>query len=499
MTGVGATAAMPTGPAAACIAADGTSLPGGEIEARAHALADELAALEVASLGLLADNGPDWLVADLAAQMASVPLVPLPLFFSLQQRRAALAAAGVGLLLTDQAGAAGELGYPLPQPAATGTLRGYAAGATAPKPAVLPAGTGKVTFTSGTTGEPKGVCLSNGHAWRVASALARALQGLGLRRHLCTLPLPVLLENIAGGYVSWLSGATLLAPPLASLGLAGAAGIDVRAFAAAVDRWQPHSLILLPQMLKAWVGALESGLSPPRSLRFVAVGGGKVAVATLERARRFGLPVYEGYGLSECASVVALNVPGADRPGTVGRALPHLRLSLARTGEIRVEGERFLGYLGGAEDPPPSGPFATGDLGAVDAGGFVSITGRCKNIYITSYGRNVSPEWPEAELTAEPAIAQAAVFGEAEPQSRAVLVPAAEGLGDDALAAAVRRANGRLPDYARVARWVRAAAAFTPANGLATANGRPRREAIHALHAAALAAAAPVDAEGAQA
>jgi long-subunit acyl-CoA synthetase (AMP-forming) len=475
---------------------DGLELSHGAVEQRALRLAEALSCLQVAALGLLAENGPDWVVADLAAQLAGIPLAPLPLFFTEEQMRAVLVDAGVDLLLTDRPDLAARLGFPAPREPADGALGAFAPlRQTGRVP--LPAGTAKVTFTSGTTGKPKGVCLSGAHAWRVADALARALDGVGMSRHLCVLPLPVLLENIAGANLAWLTGGDLILPPLASLGVAGGAGFDVGAFAAAVERWQPHSLILLPQMLKAWVAALEAGLAPPDSLRLVAVGGGKVATATLLRARELGLPVYEGYGLSECASVVALNVPGADRPGTVGRPLPHVTLGLSDEGEIVVAGERFLGYLGAGAPPP--GPLATGDLGAIDADGYVVITGRRKNIYITSFGRNVSPEWPEAELAAEPLIAQAAVFGEAEPQARAVLVPAVPGLEDAALAAAVRRANGRLPDYARIARWVRATAPFTAANGLATPNGRPRRDAIQSLHAAALAAAIPVQSEGAEA
>lgn len=496
MTSRGFERIVPAARGSGRVIGDGIEWPHAALEARASRLADTLSSLRVSVLGLVADNGPDWLAADFAARRAGVPLVPLPLFFTEEQMRAALVDAGADLLLTDRPDLAGRLGFARPQAAAAGAL-----GAFAPvretRRAALPAGTAKVTFTSGTTGRPKGVCLSNAHTWQVAGALAQALEGVGMARHLCALPLPVLLENIAGADLAWLTGGDLIAPPLASLGLAGGAGFDVLAFAAAVERWQPHSLILLPQMLKAWVTALEAGLVATRSLRLVAVGGGKVATATLLRARELGLPVYEGYGLSECASVVALNVPGVDRPGTVGRPLPHLRLGLSEEGEILVEGERFLGYLG--DGAPPPGPLATGDLGSIDPDGFVGITGRRRNIYITSFGRNVSPEWPEAELAAEPVIAQAAVFGEAEPQARAVLVPMAGGVDDAALAAAVRRANGRLPDYARIARWVRAAAPFTPANGLATPNGRPRRDAIQSLHAAALAAAIPVPSEGAEA
>ena len=103
--------------------------------------------------------------------------------------------------------------------------------------------------------------------------------------------------------------------------------------------------------------------------------------------------------------------------------------------------------------------------------------GRRKHVLITSYGRNVSPEWPEAELLAGPAIVQAAVFGEAQPQLCALVVPAA-GASASAVEAQVRAANARLPDYAQIGAWLPADAPFTPQNGLATSNGRARREAL---------------------
>jgi long-subunit acyl-CoA synthetase (AMP-forming) len=99
-------------------------------------------------------------------------------------------------------------------------------------------------------------------------------------------------------------------------------------------------------------------------------------------------------------------------------------------------------------------------------------------VLITSFGRNVSPEWPEAELVSGLAIAQAAVFGEARPGLCAVLVPKDVRASSDALAREVYEVNARLPDYARVRAWLRAEAPFTAGNGLATANGRPRRDAI---------------------
>jgi long-subunit acyl-CoA synthetase (AMP-forming) len=160
------------------------------------------------------------------------------------------------------------------------------------------------------------------------------------------------------------------------------------------------------------------------SLRFIAVGGAAVGVAAIASARAVGLPAYEGYGLSEGASVQTLNLPGADRPGSVGRALPHARLRVATDGEIEIAGSVMLGCLGepalvaesltegasGARDW-----WKTGDVGTIDGKGYVHVHGRRRNVLITAYGRNVSPEWVEMALTSQPAIAQAVVPGDGKP------------------------------------------------------------------------------------
>jgi acyl-CoA synthetase (AMP-forming)/AMP-acid ligase II/pyrroloquinoline quinone (PQQ) biosynthesis protein C len=411
-----------------------------------------LAELRPRVLGLLADNGPDWLALDLAAERAGIPLVPLPAFFTLEQMKHAAGASGMDALYTQSPATARALGF---EPAhSEGWYRRDAA------PVALPEGATKITFTSGTTGTPKGVCLGAAQQHALAQALAAAIKPLNLKRHLCLLPLPVLLENVAGARTALLAGAGCALPPLASVGLAGATGFDPLACLAAIEREEAESVILLPQMLLALTAALEAGAPRPARLRFAAVGGAKVARALIERARAAGLPAYEGYGLTECGSVVALNLPGADRPGSVGRPLAHVRVEIGEDREIVVSGER------------------TGDLGRLDGDGFLYVEGRRKHVLITSFGRNVAPEWPEAELTAGGAIAQAAVFGEARPSLCAVFVPRSAEVSDAAVEAELRRANARLPDYARIAHWLRAEAPFGPANGLATANGRVRRDAV---------------------
>lgn len=119
------------------------------------------------------------------------------------------------------------------------------------------------------------------------------------------------------------------------------------------------------------------------------------------------------------------------------------------------------------------------------------MRGRRGNVLITSFGRNVSPEWVEGALQDQAGIGVAVVYGEAQPTLSAVLWPARADLPDAALQAAVDAANAALPDYARVHRWTRAVRPFDAASGLATANGRPRRAAIFEAHAAALGAACP--------
>jgi long-subunit acyl-CoA synthetase (AMP-forming) len=238
---------------------------------------------------------------------------------------------------------------------------------------------------------------------------------------------------------------------------------------------QPESIVLVPELLRLLIRAAQGGHSLPRTLKFIAVGGAAVSRSLLDEASDLGLPVYEGYGLSECASVVCLNTPEHRRPGSVGRPLPHVRVGVDEQGQIIVSGAVMSGYLG---DAPQHGlnTVATGDLGEIDADGYVYVRGRTRNIFITSFGRNVSPEWVESELAHEPAIRHAIAFGEAQPAVSALLSPARPDIPADALQSAVERANSRLPAHAQIRSWVRMPDAPSFANGLLTANGRIRRE-----------------------
>lgn len=470
-------AATPRAPA---LAGAAETLDYATLQVRVASLARRLESDGPRVLGLLAENGIDWALADLAALAAGIPLVPLPTFFSPAQRAHVLASAGIDRVLTDRPDALGAAAAGPSRPF-HGSLESVPLHGTA---VPLPPGTAKITFTSGTTGTPKGVCLGREAMERVAVSLREASGAGPADRHLALLPLATLLENIGGLYVPLLAGACTRLLPGEAVGLAGSSGVDAGRMAAALAAGGATTTILVPQLLLALVAALKAGAPRPAALRYAAVGGAPVSPRLLGAATVLGLPVFEGYGLSECASVVAVNRAGDNRPGSVGRVLPHAQVALAQDGSLRVRGAGFLGYLGEAPRDPDDW-VDTGDLGRFAADGTLHLTGRRRNMFITAFGRNVAPEWVERELLLQPAIAQAAVFGEGRPFNAAVVVPR-DGAGEEAIAAAVAFANRDLPDYARVSAWVRAAAPFSVDNGQLTANGRPRREPIAAAYADAL-------------
>jgi long-chain acyl-CoA synthetase len=144
-------------------------------------------------------------------------------------------------------------------------------------------------------------------------------------------------------------------------------------------------------------------------------------------------------------------------------------------GEICVSGASFCGYVGG--ETAGAAEIRTGDIGRLDDDGFLYILGRRRNVFITSYGRNVSPEWVEAEFAKQPSIAQVSIFGEARPWNVGVIVPA-PGASPSEIQADLESVNQTLPDYARLGAWVIAQEPFSPGNGMLTANGRNRRTGI---------------------
>lgn len=446
-----------------------------------YRLALKLRKLRINTLGLDMDNGPIWVLFDLAAASMGITLVPIPPFFSNQQVQHCLQQAGVQAVISDnpelfKSRAVDAVANSWDQLSVmqqnVALINAFGDGAS------VPSEVAKVTFTSGTTGEPKGVMLPWERIEAVVESLASAVDVRKGDRHLALMPLSVLLENIAGLYVTLWTGATAVLPSLAETGLKGAAGLDATAMLGAVQSSNATSVILTPQTLQGLVETIEQGSAQPEQLRFIAVGGASVSTQLLARARRVNLPVFEGYGLSECASVTTLNTASKYKVGSVGRPLPHSKIRIADDGEVLVSGNLFAGYLGADAPQLENGWWHTGDIGYLDEDGFLYLSGRRRNIFITAYGRNVSPEWVERELVLEKPIIQAAVFGEAKPWNVAVIV-AMPGTAAGDLAASIARVNSTLPDYARVTRWIIADEPFTPVNRQLSGTGRIRRQAIY--------------------
>lgn len=413
-------------------------------------------------LALERDTGLDLCLAELALLGLDRPVVQLPAFFTPAQRSGALTAAGCDAILTQAGPGAKQLAAPF---AATGLTDHDS------RPQPLPAGTGRISFTSGSTGDPRGLCLGNDHLAASAAAVVdhagRAMAG----RHLAILPPGILLETVAGFYASMIAGGTYVAQPAADVGMARPFAPDFPAMVAAIQTHGITSLILVPEYLRGLVMTLEASGNRLPALTMVAVGGARVPLPLIERAVAVGLPVRQGYGLTECGSVVAFESGAENLRGSVGRSTGLHSISIAPDGEILIDGPAYLGTIGAPRAP---GPLHSGDIGRIDPQGRLWIEGRKSNLIVTSFGRNISPEWIEEALLAQPGIAQAMVHGDGLPAPAALLVPS----GPDAdLAAAVRAANASLPAYARIGDW-REVSHFTPGNGLLTGNGRLRRDAI---------------------
>lgn len=242
--------------------------------------------------------------------------------------------------------------------------------------------------TSGTTSEPKPVALTYGN-W-LASALGSAVAlGLDAReRWLCPLP----LAHVGGLSIllrSAIYGTTAVVherfEPEAVVG-------------ALMDSSAPTTMIsVVPTMLDR---LLDAGLREPPALRWALLGGGPIPGRLLDRARGAGVPTAPTYGMTEACSQIA----------TFGWPLPGTELEISPQGEVLVRGPT-VSRSALADD----GWLHTGDLGALEQGGRLALSGRLKDV-IVSGGENVSPLEVEEVLLAHPAVADVAVHGRSDPE-----------------------------------------------------------------------------------
>ncbi|MEU5721669.1 long-chain fatty acid--CoA ligase [Micromonospora sp. NPDC047738] len=149
-------------------------------------------------------------------------------------------------------------------------------------------------------------------------------------------------------------------------------------------------------------------------------GGAPLGTRLAHFFRGIGVNIAEGYGLTETAPAAAANLPSATRIGTVGRPLPGVTIRIEDDGEILISGDLvFQGYwhneAATAEALTSDGWFRTGDLGRLDEDGYLSITGRKKEIIVTAGGKNVAPAALEDQVRAHPLVSQCVVVGDRQP------------------------------------------------------------------------------------
>ena len=440
---------------------------------------------QVTCIAIYLSNSPAWIAFDLAAMFSGIVTVPIPHFFSTNQIEHLLQNASVDAIISDSGAKnnsifdsiefeSNSLVTVFNQPCCVKKLfKGN-------NSQELSQDCLKISYTSGTTGQPKGVIISVQQTDKVVDSLIKTLNPNADDRHLSALPFSLLLENVAGIYAILASGGCCLAPRFTELGLSGSSSLNAETFIHTIQSYQPTTMITVPAMAQALVQASKHFSIRIDSLRFVAVGGAPLSQSIINQAHDVGLPLFEGYGLTECSSVTALNTPDQYKTGSVGKPLPHVEIEISNDNEILVSGALCGGYLGDTSTNnlyQKTEKWATGDLGYLDDDGFLFVTGRKRTAYCTAYGRNVSPEWIERELVVHPKIKQALIYGDGRPFNLAIIVPI-QNANDEDLDSVISALNDQLPDYARIGHWLRASEAYNTHNQQLSAGGIIQRQQI---------------------
>ncbi|QDU80093.1 Long-chain-fatty-acid--CoA ligase FadD15 [Polystyrenella longa] len=283
-----------------------------------------------------------------------------------------------------------------------------------------------VIYTSGTTGPPKGVMLSHGNLITNANAVLSISEIHPQYVILSWLPYSHIYARTVDLYISQLvQGVIALAESVETL-------VDN------LREIQPHWMTSVPRFYeKLWssIERLPEEKRAPalkgifgRRLHHLASGGAPLPKQICETFNNLGVPLLEGYGLTETSPVIAFNRFGQVRPGTVGQAVPRVEIRIAEDGEILSRGPHIMqGYWQNHEATSKvivDDWFHTGDIGELDDEGFLKITDRKKDIIVTSSGKNIAPTEIERLLKMAPLIDQAVVYGDNRNFITAILVPA---------------------------------------------------------------------------
>lgn len=382
----------------------------------------------------------------------------------------------------------------------------------------------QIVFTSGTTGEPKGVVITHGNILANLEPIEREIQKY-LRYERIFHPLRFLdllpLSHVFGQFMG------IFVPPLIGATVFFLESITPSEIVHAISRERVSVLITVPRLLSAMRAMIEAemlerfgeavldqqaGLNQQmerakdehfawRWWRFrrihgrlgwkfwaIISGGATLAHDDEEFWRRLGFAVIQGYGLTETTSLVSLNHPFKLNHGSIGKALPGRELKLDESGEILVRGDSIAKtyWVNGRAVAAREGEWLrTGDLGAMDEAGNLYFKGRKKNVIVTAEGMNIYPEDLEAALRVDPAVRDCLVIGldnagNAEPC--AVLVIANQADGGSA-AQAVAEANSHLGTHQQIRRWI----VWPDSDFPRTSTQKPRQDLIAAYARAQLA------------
>jgi long-chain acyl-CoA synthetase len=287
-----------------------------------------------------------------------------------------------------------------------------------------------IVYTSGTTGKPKGVMLTHGNLLSNAEATLASSVVTPDDVLLSWLPYSHIYARTVDHYVSILSGATVCLAETPDTLLVNLAETQPT-WMTAVPRFYEKLWAKVEHLPSEARAATLKRIFGPR-MRRLSSGGAPLPRYVAEGFVEAGLPLFQGYGLTESSPVISFNTPERNKVGTVGTAISGISIAIAEDGEVLTRGPHVMrGYWKDQKATRAAivdGWLHTGDVGHLDSDGFLTITDRKKDLIVTSEGNNVSPGELERLLTRDEMIDQAVVHGDGERFVTAIIVPNFDGL-----------------------------------------------------------------------